>query len=169
MKVIDVWKANKGPTVSFELFPARSQKAAQNLESEIDALVALKPDFVSVTFGAGGSTREGSHQLVRRLKDKEGLEVIAYFAGYGLEPKDIMGVLDSYEAIGIENLLVVRGDLPQDEGFEPHPDSLSYASDLVAFIQPKYRFCLGVAGYPEGHIEAPSKEKDLEYPSPPTL
>lgn len=163
MKVTDVWKTGQGPTISFELFPARSQKAAQKLESVIDALVALKPNFVSVTFGAGGSTREGSHQLVRRLKDEEGLEVIAYFAGYGLGPKDIMGVLDSYQAIGIENILVVRGDLPDDEGFELHPDSLSYASELVAFIQPKYRFCLGVAGYPEGHIDAPSKEKDLEY------
>ena len=163
MKVIDVWKANKGPTVSFELFPARSQKAAQNLERVIDALVVLKPDFVSVTFGAGGSTREGSHQLVKRLKNEEELEVIAYFAGYGLGPKDIMEVLDNYQAIGIENILVVRGDLPQDEELELHPDSLNYASELVAFIQPKYRFCIGVAGYPEGHIDAPSKEKDLEY------
>jgi methylenetetrahydrofolate reductase (NADPH) len=163
MKLTDMWKTSQRPTISFELFPARSQKAAQNLESVIDALVALKPDFVSVTFGAGGSTREGSHQLVKRLKNEEGLEVIAYFAGYGLGPESIMGVLDSYQTIGIENILVVRGDSPHDEGFEPHPDSLTYASDLVAFIRPKYGFCLGVAGYPEGHIDAPSKEKDLEY------
>jgi methylenetetrahydrofolate reductase (NADPH) len=74
-----------------------------------------------------------------------------------------VGVLDSYQALGVENILVVRGDPPHDEGFEPHPDSLRYASDLVAFVRPKYDFCLGVAGYPEGHIEAPSKEKDLEY------
>jgi methylenetetrahydrofolate reductase (NADPH) len=163
MKLTEMWKTSQRPTISFELFPARSQKAAQNLESVIDALVALKPDFVSVTFGAGGSTREGSHQLVKRLKNEEGLEVIAYFAGYGLGPESIMGVLDSYQTIGIENILVVRGDSPHDEGFEPHPDSLTYASDLVAFIRPKYGFCLGVAGYPEGHIDAPSKEKDLEY------
>lgn len=163
MKMTDVWKANRGPTLSFELFPPRSQKAAQNFEGALDALVALKPDFVSVTFGAGGSTREGSHQLLKQLKDKEGLEVIGYFAGYGLGPKDIMGVLDSYQEIGIENILVVRGDSPHDDEFVPHPDSLRYASDLVAFIQPKYKFCLGVAGYPEGHIDAPSKEQDLEY------
>ena len=163
MKVTDVWKTSSRPTISFELYPARSQKAAQSLEKVIDTLAALQPNFVSVTFGAGGSTREGSHQLVKRLKDEQGLEVVAYFAGYGLGPGDITGVLDSYQAIGIENILVVRGDSPHDEGFEPHPNSLSYASDLVAFIRPKYEFCLGVAGYPEGHIEAPSKQKDLEY------
>jgi methylenetetrahydrofolate reductase (NADPH) len=163
MKVTDAWKKGHRPTISFELFPARSQKAAQSLESVIGALAALKPDFVSVTFGAGGSTREGSHQLARRLKDDEGLDVITYFAGYGLAPESITGVLDSYQELGIENVLVVRGDPPHDEGFEPHPDSFAYASDLVAFIRPKYDFCLGVAGYPEGHIDAPSREKDLEY------
>ena len=163
MKVTDVWQKNPRPTISFELYPARSQKAAQSLESVIDALAALKPDFVSVTFGAGGSTREGSYQLLRRLKDDKALEVIAYFAGYGLGPNDIIDVLDSYQAIGIENILVVRGDKPHDVGFEAHPDSLSYASELVAFVRPKYTFCLGAAGYPEGHIDAPSKEKDLEY------
>ncbi len=72
-------------------------------------------------------------------------------------------MLDSYQAIGIENILVVRGDSPHDDEFIPHPDSFDYASELVAFIRPEYEFCLGVAGYPEGHIEAPSKEKDLEF------
>ena len=163
MKVTDVWKTGQRPTISFELFPPRSEKAAQNLDKAIDTLAALKPDFVSVTFGAGGSTREGSYKLVKRLKEEEGLEVITYFAGYGMGPRDIMEVLDSYQTIGIENILIVRGDIPQDEGFEPHPDSMNHASDLVAFIQPKYNFCVGVAGYPEGHIDSPGKEKDLEY------
>jgi methylenetetrahydrofolate reductase (NADPH) len=97
------------------------------------------------------------------LKHAKKLEVIAYFAGFGLGPKDILAVLDSYQAIGIESILAVRGDTPQEEGFKPHPDSLPYASDLVAFIRPRYDFCIGVAGYPEGHIDAPSKVKDLEY------
>lgn len=163
MKVTDVWKENKGPTISFELFPPRSEKAAQNLEKAVDSLIALKPDFVSVTFGAGGSTREGSYQLVKQLKEDRNLEVIAYFAGYGLGPKEIAEILDNYQSVGIENILVVRGDIPEDEAFEPHPDSLSHASDLVAFIKPKYNFCTGVAGYPEGHINAISIEKDLEF------
>ncbi len=164
MKVTDIWTSGQSPTVSFELFPPRSEKAAVNLEKAIDKLAALKPDFVSVTFGAGGSTREGSRQLIEKLKVEIGLEVIAYFAGYGLGPADITDVLDQYRELGVENILVVRGDPPQDEeGFTPHPESLPHASDLMAFIRPQYDFCIGVAGYPEGHTECDSKEKDLEY------
>jgi methylenetetrahydrofolate reductase (NADPH) len=163
MRVIDLWKASTKPTLSFELYPARSEKAALSLNRAIEALAALEPDFVSVTFGAGGSTREGSRQLLEKLKQEHGLDVIAYFACYGLAPEEISAVLDDYQALGLESILAVRGDPPHDQGFEPHPDSLPYASDLVAYIRPRYDFCLGVAGYPEGHIDAPSREKDLEY------
>lgn len=164
MKVTNIWESGQKPTVSFELFPPRSTKAAEKLEKAVDELVALKPDFVSVTFGAGGSTREGSRQLIEKLKNEKGQEVIAYFAGYGLGPEDITSVLDSYQGLGIENILVVRGDPPHDqENFEPHPQSLPHASDLIEFIKPRYDCCIGVAGYPEGHIEAESKEKDIEY------
>jgi methylenetetrahydrofolate reductase (NADPH) len=162
MKVADLWSSRERPTVSFELFPPRSPKAAADLGKTIEALSALKPDFVSVTFGAGGSTREGSRQLVETLRREKGLEIIAYFAGYGLGPDDVRAVLDDYQAVGVENVLAVRGDPPREEGFRPHPDGFQHASDLVAFIRPRYRFCLGVAGYPEGHVEAPSREKDLE-------
>ncbi|NDJ74953.1 MAG: 5,10-methylenetetrahydrofolate reductase [Chloroflexi bacterium] len=161
MRLVDLWKT-KRPTLSFELFPARSDKAAVSLEQAIDALAALDPDFVSVTFGAGGSTREGSHQLLKKLKHEKGLEVLAYFAGYGLGPDDIVAVLDSYQALGVESVLAVRGDPPREE-FKPHPDSLPYAADLVAFIRERYSFCVGVAGYPEGHIDAPSPAQDLDY------
>ena len=164
MKVTDIWTSGQKPTVSFELFPPRTEKAAGKIDGTIDELVALRPDFFSVTFGAGGSTREGSRQLIEKLKKEKGQEVIAYFAGYGLGSDDIVAVLDSYKALGIENILVVRGDIPQDqEDFKPHPQSLPHASDLMAFIRPRYDFCIGVAGYPEGHIEAESKEKDIEY------
>jgi methylenetetrahydrofolate reductase (NADPH) len=146
------------------LFPPRSPKGAEKLENTIDALAGLKPDFVSVTFGAGGSTREGSHQLVEKLKNEKKLEVMAYFACYGLGPDDINAVLDSYQALGVENVLAVRGDLPREqEDFKPHPDSFPHASDLIAFIRPRYSFCLGAAGYPEGHIDCQSKGKDIEY------
>ncbi len=163
MKITQLWETKEKPTVSFELFPARTEKAAARLEETIDTLAELKPDFVAVTFGAGGSTREGSYSLVEKLKNEIGLETIAYFAGFGLGKEDILSVLDSYWALGVENILVVRGDPPHDENFEPHPDSFSYASDILAFVRPKYDFCMGVAGYPEGHIEASSKDKDLDH------
>ena len=164
MKITEIWTSCQKPTVSFELFPARSEKAGEKLEKTIDELIALQPDFFSVTFGAGGSTRQGSHQLIEKLKSQKSQDVIAYFAGYGLGPEDITSVLDSYQALGIENILVVRGDKPTDqEDFMPHPESLPHASDVMDFIRPDYNFCTGVAGYPEGHIEAESKEKDIEY------
>ena len=163
MKVTDLWREGRKPTLSFELFPARTEKGAANLESAIDELVALRPDFVSVTFGAGGSTRQGSYELLQKLHDEKGLDVLAYFACYGLGPDEIADILDRYEGVGIGSVLAVRGDTPREEGFEPHPESLPHASDLVAFIRSRYDFCLGVAGYPEGHVEAPSREKDLEY------
>jgi methylenetetrahydrofolate reductase (NADPH) len=163
MKITDLWMKGSPPTISFELFPAKTEKAAANLVTTISNLTALKPDFVSVTFGAGGSTREGSHQLIQKLKLEKGLEVLAYFACYGLGLENIIEVLDSYQEVGVENILAVRGDTPREEDFTPHPDSLNHASDLVAFIQPRYEFCVGVAGYPEGHIEATSPENDLDF------
>jgi len=165
MRVTQLWEEKKKPpTLSFELFPARNEQAAEKLEKVIDNLASLSPDFVSVTFGAGGSTREGSYQLLDKLINEKDLDVIAYFAGYGLGPDDIVSVLDSYKNLGIESVLVVRGDPPHDdESFEPHPDSFSYASDVLSFLGARYGFCMGCAGYPEGHIEAESKEKDLEF------
>jgi methylenetetrahydrofolate reductase (NADPH) len=163
MKVTEMWQQGK-PTVSFEFFPARNAEADEKLTRVIDQLAMMEPDFVSVTFGAGGSTREGSRQLVERLKHNLNLEVMAYFAGYGLGPDDITGVLDTYKTLGVDNVLVVRGDPPHGQtDFQPHADSLDYASDMMEFIRPRYDFCLGVAGYPEGHIEAESREKDLDY------
>ena len=163
MKVTEMWK-KKQPTVSFEFFPARNAEAAEKLERVIDQLAIMEPDFVSVTFGAGGSTRVGSRQLVDTLKNDLKLEVMAYFAGYGLGPDDIQGVMDSYLDLGVDNVLVVRGDPPHEQpDFKPHSASLPHASDMLEFIRPRYHFCLGAAGYPEGHIEAESKQKDLEY------
>jgi methylenetetrahydrofolate reductase (NADPH) len=90
--------------------------------------------------------------------------VVGYFAGYGLGPQEIQSVLDSYRDLKIENILVVRGDIPRgDEEFSPHPESFAHASSLLEFIRPRYDFCLGVAAYPEGHIEAESIEVDMGY------
>ena len=164
MKLTRRWRDREKPTISFELFPPRTPKAAKRLDKVIAKLAALEPDFVSVTFGAGGSTREGSLRLADKLKNEQGLETLAYFAGYGLGPEDISSVLTGYQQINIENVLVVRGDEPRgEEPFNPHPQSMLHASDLLSFIRPRFDFCLGAAGYPEGHIQAESKDSDLHY------
>ena len=121
MRLTDLWKTSKKPTLSFEIFPAKTPKGAENLERVIDDLKGLEPDFVSVTFGAGGSTRAGSLELLKKLKQEKGLETVAYFAGYGLGPEDITSVLEGDREAGIENVLVVRGDPPPGGGFSAPP------------------------------------------------
>lgn len=164
MKLIDMWNNRETPTISFEFFPPRTPEAQDKLDRVIDQLLMFDPDFVGVTFGAGGSTRDGSRQLVDRFLTDKQVETVAYFAGYGLGPDDIESVLDTYQELGVQNLLVVRGDPPHGvDNFVPHPDSLAHATDLLQFIRPRYHFSLGVAGYPEGHIESASREQDLDY------
>jgi methylenetetrahydrofolate reductase (NADPH) len=162
MRLTDTWRTKGRPTVSFELFPPRSAKAAATQDEAIAQLAPLGPDFVSVTFSAGGSTRAGSRELLAKLRGLE-LETLAYFAGFGLAPATIREVMEGYREIGVENVLAVRGDKPEDEGFTPHPESFPHASDLLAFLRAHYGFCLGAAAYPEGHREAASKEQDLDH------
>ena len=165
MKITELWQSGRKPTISFELFPARTEKAAINLDKAIDKLTDLEPDFFSVTFGAGGSTKEGSYNLVKKLKVGKGLEVLPYFACYGLGPTAITEVVSSYRELGIDSLLAVRGDPPRDvEGFTPHPEGFSHASDLLLFLGSRFEdLCLGAAGYPEGHVAAESRDRDLEF------
>jgi methylenetetrahydrofolate reductase (NADPH) len=118
---------------------------------------------MSMTFGAGGSTREGSYQTVKQLLVDKKIPTVAYLAGFGLAPDEITQVLDRYRELGVETIFVIRGDQPQDPDFKPHPESFAHASDMIAFIKKHYDFCLGCAGYPEGHIQAESLEKDIDF------
>jgi methylenetetrahydrofolate reductase (NADPH) len=163
MRIVDRFRTQNKACFGFEFFPAKTPKAQENLDRTIEKLADLAPDFVSVTFGAGGSTRVGSRQLAARLKQEKGLEVIAYFAGYGLGPQEISEALGGYSENGVENILVVRGDPPRDPAFRPHAESMVYASDLLEYIRPRYAFCLGAAGYPEGHLQAESPERDADF------
>ncbi len=164
MNLADTLKTLDRPMISFEFFPPRTEKAAAGFEGTIETLAKLKPDVVNVTFGAGGSTREGSYQIVDMLKNRKGLNTVAYVAGYGLGPDDIAAVVQGYETLGIETLFVIRGDEPKgDDSFRPHPDSMAYASEMIGFIASQSSLCLGAAGYPEGHIDATSKDEDLKH------
>lgn len=118
---------------------------------------------MSVTFGAGGSTRDGSFQTVKQIMVEKKIPTVAYIAGFGLGPDEIREVLNKYEEMGIETIFVIRGDKPKGDDFTHHPESFAYAAELIHFIRKNYNFTLGCAGYPEGHIEAESLEKDIEY------
>lgn len=163
MRVTELYARKDKPVVSLEFFPPRDEKAAEKFDTVVDALSAASPDYVSVTFGAGGSTRDGSYQTVKRLIAEKNLPTVAYIAGYGLGPDEITEVLDKYKSLGVETIFVIRGDMPKDADFTPHPDTFHYASEMIAFIRERYDFTLGCAGYPEGHIEAPSLEADIGF------
>jgi len=165
MRVSGLFEKKAGkPVISFEFSRPKTDKAAANLDKALVLLKAAEPDYVSVTFGAGGSTREGSFQLVDKLKNEKGFEVVAYVASVGLAPGDLIESLDRFKALGMETIFAIRGDAPTwDESYKPHPEALSYASELVSFIKERHDFCVGAAGYPEVHLEAESKDKDLEY------
>lgn len=164
MILTELWKTKNTPTISFEFFPPRNEKAEKRLKKVFEKLSLFNPDFISVTFGAGGRTKEGSFELVKMLKQEKGMTVLPYFACFGLDPEELDEILINYKNLGIENLLAVRGDIPRNqENFIPHPESFQHASEFLEFINSKYNFCLGAAGYPQGHIEAESFEKDIEY------
>jgi methylenetetrahydrofolate reductase (NADPH) len=162
MRVTSLYESKK-PLISMEFFPPRNEKTAETFGTLVDNLSKLNPDYMSVTFGAGGSTRDGSYQTVKQIWVEKNVPTVAYIAGFGLSPDEITGVLDNYKNLGIETIFVIRGDKPTGDDFAPHPDSLAYASDMIAFIKERYDFTLGCAGYPEGHFEAESLEKDIEY------
>jgi methylenetetrahydrofolate reductase (NADPH) len=152
------------PVISFEFSRPKTDKAAANLDKALDLLTPISPDYVSVTFGAGGSTREGSYELLEKLKNEKHFSVVAYIAGVGLAPDEVASVMEKFKNLGIETVFVVRGDEPTwDEDYEPHPDAMQHASDLLRFIKDRYDFCLGAAGYPETHMEAVSPEADIDY------
>jgi methylenetetrahydrofolate reductase (NADPH) len=162
MRVTERW--HQGPTLSFEVFPPRGGKQAASFPAVLDKLVALRPDFFGVTFGAGGSTREGSRDLIQTLVRDKGVPVVAYVACHGLGPDDLHAVLSDYRDLGVETVLAVRGDPPHDQpGFEPHPQSLPHASDFVSFVRRDFSFTVGAAAYPEGHIEATSLDDDFAH------
>ena len=150
------------PTVSFEFFPPKDSVGFTRLFQTIEALRPLRPSYVSVTYGAGGSTRRQTVELVQRIKFEIGIESMAHLTCVGADRREISDVLDSLDTGGIENVLPLRGDPPRGlDRFEPVPGGFRYANELVSFIRRNYDFCLGGACYPETHPEAPSTEVDL--------
>lgn len=159
---ISAMLAGGAPTVSFEFFPPKDDAGFAQLFGTIQALRPLRPSFVSVTYGAGGSTRRKTVALVRRIQHQVGIEAMAHLTCVGADRAELAAVLDELAAAGLDNVLALRGDPPQgQDGFAPTPGGFRYANELAAFIRGRYDFCLGGACYPETHPEAPSAEADL--------
>ena len=151
------------PLVSFEFFPPKTEAMAAQLWATIAALEPLAPRFVSVTYGAGGSTRALTHEVITRLQRETRLTPAAHLTCVAASRVEIDAVLADYWAAGIRHIVALRGDPPGGDGtYVPHPEGYAYAADLVAGIRAHYDFEISVAAYPETHPAAPSPEADLD-------
>jgi len=162
MKIASLFGETK-PVFSFEFFPPKSQTGETALLGAVERLRDLAPSFVSVTYGAGGATREKTLDIVTRIKRDFGIEAMAHLTCVGHSRDEISALLDRLADGGIENVLALRGDPPKgQEHFVRPADGFGYASELVEFIRGSGRdFCLGGAGYPEGHPECGGLDADM--------
>jgi len=150
-------------TLSFEIFPPKTPAGEEKLMEALAVLAAYDPGFISVTYGAGGSTRGKTLELSLKIRDRFGITPLAHFTCVGAGRKDIADYLGEVKRQGIENILALRGDPPQGEKqFTPAPDGFAHANELVAYIRSINGFTIGVAAYPEGHMEAPDLDTDIE-------
>jgi methylenetetrahydrofolate reductase (NADPH) len=153
------------PCFSFEFFPPRTREAGEQLFKTIEDLVSLRPSYVSVTYGAGGSTRELTHGLVIRIREHTRLTVVAHMTCVGSTQEEIANILQEYQDHGIENIMALRGDPPKGQAsFVQPPGGFAHAADLVAFVRRRFPgMGIGVAGFPEGHPETPNRLMEMEY------
>ena len=163
MRIIDAF-VGASPVFSFEFFPPKTEAGEQKLWNALTDLKSLAPTYVSVTYGAGGSTRAKTVELTRRIKRDLGIEPLAHLTCVGATKDELRRVLDELQEAGVENVLALRGDPPKgDETFKAVAGGFSYSSDLTDFIRSNYDFCLAGACYPEVHTEATSAEDDMRH------
>jgi methylenetetrahydrofolate reductase (NADPH) len=155
---------NSEPVFSIEFYPPRTAEKVDELFETVDALKPLDPAFVSVTYGAGGATRDGTVEIATRIKRDHGLEAMAHLSCVGETREGLIDILDRFQAAGIENVLALRGDPPRGEpNFQAPEGGLASAAELAAFISERYDFTIGGTCFPEVHPDAPTLEADLAY------
>jgi methylenetetrahydrofolate reductase (NADPH) len=141
------------PVISFEFFPPKTDEGDRNLlEKTIPALIQAKPDYCSVTYGAGGSTRDKTLMIVDRIQRQHGLTAVAHLTCVSSTKEQIRDLLGRIRSLGVKNVLALRGDPPNGGEFQMTPGGFEYSSQLVRFIREQNGFSIGVAGFPEGHI-----------------
>lgn len=152
-------------TFSFEFFPPRTAEGWDHLFHTISDLIPLKPSWVSVTYGAGGSTRENTHKLVLRIKRETDLTVVSHLTCVESSRENILSILDRYEENEVRNILALRGDPPAGTmHWTAASDGFSHAVNLVSFIRERFpAMSIGVAGFPEGHPETPNRLREIDY------
>lgn len=169
MHIQEIFRQHK-TTLSFEFFPPKTDEASEELFVNIARLQELKPAFVSVTYGAGGSTRERTHDLIIRIQKETNLTAVSHLTCVCHSLDEMTAILDRYAESGIENILALGGDLPRDKAtYDRCQDAFRYADELVKFIRSRKTpgdprgFGIGVAGFPEGHPGCPNRLKEMDY------
>ncbi len=164
MRIVDAFGSGRPPVISFEFFPPRTPEAETRLFETVARLAPLRPAFVSVTYGAGGTTRRLTRDIVTRIKREIGLEAMAHLTCLDHTTDELAEILDALTAAGIENVLALRGDPPKGQTtFTPTPGGFAHGSELAAFIRGRWDVCIVSAAYPEKHLEAPDPETDLRH------
>ncbi len=152
------------PTLSFEFFPPKTETGFTQLYQTIDELHPLKPSYVSVTYGAGGSTRQKTVDLVERIQNELAIRSMAHLTCVGHTAEEIGSILDTLWNSGIRNVLALRGDPPVGQSqFTATEGGFANSSELVKYVRARHDFCIGVAGYPEGHPQCLNRTRDLEH------
>lgn len=157
---------NKNKTYSFELFPPKTDKGFANLLATIEQLAALKPDFISCTYGAGGGNRGKTLDVVEHIQKKHGIIGLAHLTCVLHTKEEIKSILEDIKSRDIRNILALRGDPPLDDpDWQPGEENFKYSSELCAFVREHFddHFSIGVAGFPEGHVLCPDKNLDAQY------
>lgn len=161
MKIIDRLREDR-IHISFEVFPPKTDAGFEKVLAATDKIAELKPDFISVTYGAGGGTSKNTARIAKHIKEDLGVESLAHLTCASSTKDEVRTVIANLRELGIENILALRGDIPADMQF-PTEDRFHYAYELVEEIRRSGDFCIGAACYPEGHVENEHKEDDIKY------
>ncbi|HZC14970.1 MAG TPA: methylenetetrahydrofolate reductase [NAD(P)H] [Thermoleophilaceae bacterium] len=152
------------PVFSFEFFPPKSDEGQRTLEGTLAVLKDDQPDYVSVTYGAGGATRNRTVEITKSIKQDLGIEAMAHLSCVGEPAERLLEILGEIESAGIDNVLALRGDPPRGATeWRPHPGGLSYSVELIRLIRERFDFCVGAACFPEVHPDAADRSSDLRY------
>jgi methylenetetrahydrofolate reductase (NADPH) len=164
MRIDQILAGAQEPVFSFEFFPPKTEDGERNLRGAMEALGPLEPDFASVTYGAGGSSRDRTIAVTRWLKQELGIEAMAHLSCVGATREELYATLDAIAASGVENVLALRGDPPRGETeWRAYPGGLRYSTELIELIRSRYPLSVGAACFPEVHPDAPDLASDLHF------